>query len=370
MSVAALRAQENASLLSDSKTWGTLPHPEQKAATFRSEENASLLSDSKAWGTLPHPEQKAPFAEASNNSEGFLSAFDPPPAARGRAGWFGEFGAAVMSPRFAGTRSSNLFGPIFQSVFPTLETVGIDRAYGPEVTFGYRNPGVGELQIRYQGIYAEQSEMRRVLPGFPFPAIDVLATDPTFLQLTSLTTTRYRTRFRTHAADAIMSTDAIPLDSRWNFKLAGGVRFASFFLEDRGESQLITQVARNTFDGLGPLVGFDLNRQILCPEDGFLAWIHTRVEGSYLFGDASQKLEERFTSPLLLVAPNHLRTTVDQSAPRLAAEIGFSFADLPTQHVRGTIGYRYDQWFQVGKSGGSDFDLIMQGGFARIEWNY
>lgn len=336
----------------------------------RAEEKPSLFSDSKTWASLPHPEEKVPFAEANNNPDGFLGAFDPPPPARVRAGWFGEFGAAVMSPRLSGTRSSNVLSPVFRTIFPTLETVGIDRAYGPEVAFGYRNPGVGELQIRYQGVYAEESEKLAVRPRFPYSMTDNGIPIDQIIQLNSLTTTRYRTRFRTHAADAIVSTDALPLGSGWDFKLGGGVRIASFFLEDRGEGKLITHSARNTFEGLGPLVGFDLNRKLLRQEDGFLAWIHTRVEGSYLFGDANQTLEETFSPPVVLIAPSRVRTTVEQSAPRIAAEIGFSFADLPTHHVRGTIGYRYDQWFQVGKSGGSDFDLVMQGGFVRVEWNY
>jgi hypothetical protein len=343
----------------------------------RAEEKPSLFSDSKTWASLPHPEEKVPFAEANNNPDGFLGAFDPPPQARVRAGWFGEFGAAVMSPRFAKSRSANVLdaasnriGPTFPNIFPVLETVGIDRAYGPEVAFGYRTPGVGELQIRYQGVYAEESEKLQVVPGFPYSMTNSGIPIDQILQLNALTTTRYRTRFRTHAADAIVSTDTLPVGEGWDFKLGGGVRFATFFLEDRGESKLITQSARNTFEGLGPLVGFDLNRRLLRQEDGFLAWIHTRVEGSYLFGDANHTLEETFSAPVVLIPPKRIRTTVEQSAPRVAAEIGFSFADLPTHHVRGTVGYRYDRWFEVGKSGGWDFDLVMQGAFVRVEWNY
>jgi hypothetical protein len=336
---------------------------------LHAETENDLLRDTKGWAGMAHPEQKVPFSDSSNNPDGFLSMFDPPPEPRVRAGWFGGFGAAVMTPQFNGRRGSRNFQPFFPAIFPTVDSGNLDRLYGPEVLFGYRTPGWGEVSIRYQGLYGEESQTVNVLPRFAIALVNLLPAEQ-IIQLNSLTSARYRSRFRTHTFDAFLSTDTLSFSDRSDLKFSLGVRFATFLLEDRGDLRLLSQFARNTFEGVGPLIGIDWNRKILDYEQGYLAWLHTRFEGSYLFGDARQTVDDNINSPIALMRPRRLRVTEERSTPRLAGEVGFSFADLPTHQVRGTIGYRYDQWFGLGRVDDSDFDLVLHGVFLRVEWRY
>jgi hypothetical protein len=63
------------------------------------------------------------------------------------------------------------------------------------------------------------------------------------------------------------------------------------------------------------------------------------------------------------------RQTGTQTVPTLNAQAGLGWSP-PGSHLRFSVGYQFEQWWNVGRLGDSRGDLYDQGAFFRAEFCY
>jgi hypothetical protein len=237
--------------------------------------------------------------------------------------------------------------PIMATIF--LPVAELDVAGAPKIDLGYRFADhFGEVILSYRAIY---SEGRASSPEFVFVG------DDGFL----------RSRLEINVVDLDYASWQFAVGNSWDMKWRVGVRFANVFFDSDAFNDFLAQRVSNNFWGVGPHVGLELWRHFRDPGLAF----YTKAETAALIGQVRQHFSEAF--PIETGFIDSVTNTVsgDQVVPVVKFQAGLSWEPAFGCHrLRFTGGYEIESWWDVGRAGGSNADILVQGGFLRAEWNF
>jgi Legionella pneumophila major outer membrane protein precursor len=231
-----------------------------------------------------------------------------------------------------------------------LPTAELGARVMPNVTFGYRfGQAMGELTVSYRCIVADGSQF--------LTAADLPSFGPTGASL--------RSRLDFQVLDIDYGSYEPSLGPGWDMKWRVGVRGTINYSDSQAANGVLSQQTTNRFWGIGPHAALDLRRWI--GNSGFA--LFGRIDTSLPFGRLAQRFiedtpaaagEARFFENLPLLSIN--------------AQAGITWSPARSDRFRVTAGYTWEHWWDVGSqgvfTGVSREELNIQGGFARLEWNY
>jgi hypothetical protein len=228
-----------------------------------------------------------------------------------------------------------------------LRNTHLDATLSPFLQFGaFRfGPGYGELAIGYRFLATEGGEIFHLFDGLG----PVQLRSRLNLQTISLD---YLCRDCPLGYDTLLSWDA-------------GARLQVIFFDTRLETAAAAQHASNYFFGAGPRGGVTLTRDL----SGGLS-LFGRVETALVVGyNTVQKFSLLIQNPAgpLFGTASQQRTDL---SPSFAVQLGLTFTPAWLSNGRLKGGYQFEQWYSLGRVGGSVGDLETHGFFARCELDF
>ncbi|MFL5244985.1 MAG: Lpg1974 family pore-forming outer membrane protein [Gemmataceae bacterium] len=161
-------------------------------------------------------------------------------------------------------------------------------------------------------------------------------------------------------------------DLRWRL----GSRLAGVFFDSRLDVAVppdnfgggaATESISNNFLGAGPHFGLDLSRRLDVPG----AWIFTRVDGAVAIGRIHQGFDETFTFATDSTSLGGATTvSKTQAVPMLGVQFGVAWSPFGCNYATYSLGYEFEQWWNIGRAQGSMADLTFQGVFFRAEFSF
>jgi hypothetical protein len=138
-----------------------------------------------------------------------------------------------------------------------------------------------------------------------------------------------------------------------------GVRLATSYLDSQARGGAAAEERFTShFVGAGPRFGLEWARPLPgCPLE-----LCTRFDAAGLVGSVRQG----FTQAGTVRRDAGLTTGVEV----VGAEVGLGWRPDPTGRGRVVVGYQFQQWWDLGRTDTSNFDLTVQGAFLRAEWRY
>ena len=150
----------------------------------------------------------------------------------------------------------------------------------------------------------------------------------------------------------------------WELKWRIGARLADVYFDSRADDGVLFQQASNNFIGAGPHFGADAERRIgLLPGLSLIG----QADAAVLVGQIKQHFSEGFDGTSFFGDDEERRT---QTVPTLNLQAGFRYTPPPLDFFHVTAGYEFEQWWDIGRLGGSHGDLTSQGIFLRGELDY
>jgi hypothetical protein len=261
-------------------------------------------------------------------------------------GWFGALEAGLVASHIRNhlTNQVSVAGGTDTVHLPTAD---LDWTVSPRFELGYRfAQAAGELLLAYRFLVTSGSQ---VLPGFDANG------DPAALH----------SRLDMHAWDFDYGNWENALLPWCEMKWRIGARLATVFFDSTANSSLLEQHTSNYFIGAGPHIGLDLRHTVACSDFA----VFGRVEGAFLVGRASQSFEE-----IVGAGPGSVggATRAEQTtvAPWVGVQAGVEWAPLGAEHLRLSVGYTFEHWWNFGDVGDSHAEVITQGVFLRGEIRY
>jgi hypothetical protein len=323
-------------------------------------------------GGLAQPPDAPPPAEPPPGAESpavtLLTAADSPLARR----LFGEYGIDGGLPRFEGTRTPPVtYLPIFPQRVPPLNFADIPALGGLALRFGYRlGPPCGELicGVRYN------SGEREVIFANGDPLLNRVANDPVVEALYRQPNNQGDAAppdilpgvFDPAGAALVRSfVERTAVDFAYGNRVslgpldlmaAVGGRLGVFYEEDRSLGLGISSLASTHFVGGGPLIQGELRWWLTRPEPEHGGWnLYSRVGTSLLFGRARQSFREAVGDPYF-PAFTEVRGEEGRFVPTFEVECGLGFRPFSDRTII-RIGYRFEQWWNVGGLDAERFHL-------------
>jgi hypothetical protein len=309
-------------------------------------------------GPPPPGPPPAPVYPAYEDRNGRLLQGDPLLDHIQVPGWFGEVDVSVVGVHV----KNRLFAPLTFSGGATsvlhLPGAELDWTGSPRLTLGYRlGEGAGEFLVSYRSLVTEGKATTFDASG-----------DSGLLQ----------SRLNLNVVDVDYGNCEWALGPRWDMEWRVGLRLATVYYDTRANIDLVrpfpdmpgTFEARtsNNFWGLGPHAGLRLFRQLSVPGLS----LYAGLEGAVLIGRVSQNFEEVFTGGFIMggQAGAGNRQSGTQAVPMLNFETGLAWVPPGHDHVRFTLGYQIENWWQLGKVADSQLELLDQGIFFRGEFTF
>jgi Legionella pneumophila major outer membrane protein precursor len=293
----------------------------------------------------PAPLQQRPDCNPYEDNNGPLLKGDPllddkcdsPP------GWFGATEADLVDTHIK-NRLINQIGPDIIH----LPTAQLDWTVAPRFEFGYRfGQDAGEIVFSYRFLNSTGAEG---LANFDAAG----------------NTAALHSRLDINVWDidyGIWENSLLPwFEMKWRI----GVQIGSNFFDSTATTALEDQRVANDFIGAGPHVGLDLRHTFA----GTGLGIFSRIENSYLVGDARQTFAETFFTGPGAAGGGYLRVGAPDVVPWLGVQLGAEWTPPVNDHWCLSVGYTYERWWNYANVGNSASDMWSQGVFFRAEFRY
>jgi hypothetical protein len=275
----------------------------------------------------------------------------------GRPGWFAAVDVAVLAPHFNDrlTHTVTLPGGITNTV--SLPGADLDWTGSPRLEIGYRMPeGCGEFSLGYRSVV---SDARATL----------FTPDGNVGELKS--------RLNVNVVDLDYGSPESSLAPNWLMRWKVGVRFAAVYFDSRAAIVLpdpaipgggtVMERVSNNFVGAGPHAGLELERHLF----GTPLSLYGSLDGAVVVGHISQDFEQVWTFDTTgAQVGGALRDSGTQAVPVLSLQLGVRLAPFGCDGMRLSLGYVFEDWFDVGNLNSSRGYLIDQGIYFRSEFNF
>jgi hypothetical protein len=233
-----------------------------------------------------------------------------------------------------------------------LPSAHLDWVGAPRIDLGYRlAEGCGEFLASYRSIV---SDGRAVLVDFEGPGM------PGAL----------KSRLNVNVLDLLYGSREYSLSPLWELNWRAGVRVAGVYTDSRAFGTILGQAESSNFVGAGPHVGLEVARHF---ESAPGIAVFGRLETSLLVGHVHQSFEETadFTSLGGTLIGGATSVSSTQVVPVLAFQVGLSYTPVCVgRWSRYSLGYEFQQWWNMGQAGGSTADLTTNGVFFRAEFSF
>jgi hypothetical protein len=230
-----------------------------------------------------------------------------------------------------------------------LPSTSLDSTVSPVFEAGYRLPDSA-------GLFAA--------------SYSFLFTDGTGKATNSLGTFDVKTRAQVNWGDIDYGMEVIDAAPRWDVNWRIGVRLADVYFDSRATQPGLMQFASNEFFGAGPHARFDVERRIV-PVPGLA--LFGRLDGVLYVGRIGQTYEATVNG-----INDSLSVKRTQTVPYLNLQAGVSYAPPAVQGLKMTVGYTFEDYFNVGRLGedqtgqvsSSRGELWWHGVFVRARYDF
>jgi hypothetical protein len=234
----------------------------------------------------------------------------------------------------------------FQPDLIQLPSAGLEWTGSPTIQLGYRffEP-LGEVLLSYRFLNTQGTG---TLIGFDLDGSDM----------------SFKSRLDVNVIDLDYASPLFRLDPHWSMRYVIGGRIATVFFDSFAEGVFLEQRQSSNFVGGGPHAAVDFWRTL-----GSSRWgLFGRLEGSALFGQVEQSFEETFmtTDGSFVGGATNARST--PFVPTANVQIGLTYTR--SAWSRFSLGYEFEQWWNIGNAKGSHADLTTNGVFLRGEFNF
>jgi hypothetical protein len=176
-------------------------------------------------------------------------------------------------------------------------------------------------------------------------AYEFLLSEGTGQQVVHSQTYQVRTQVNLHAWQLDYGAGPYEFAPRWDLQYRVGVKAATLSFESQAASVLETQMARNSFWGVGPHARLDVLRRIR-PLPGLA--LFGRVDGAVLIGEISQHYQLSLPpGGTVLVDASGVRRSQAVTTLQLQAGVSYSPAGLPGLTL--STGYEFQSYFNPGR---------------------
>ncbi|HEV3238004.1 MAG TPA: Lpg1974 family pore-forming outer membrane protein, partial [Gemmataceae bacterium] len=245
---------------------------------------------------------------------------------------------------------------LLEGTFPNtiqLPSTELEATVSPRFELGYRLPaGYGEFLVSYRFLIASGTD--HILTGLGLGQL--------------------RSELNLNVVDLDYASREICLSPsnsmRWHVgtRLAGvyfNSNLAVFVLPDNAGGGLATERVSNNFLGAGPHLALDLIHKFRSPG----AYVFGRVDAAAVWGSVHQSFGETFT--FADFGGQSLGAAVDASktqvSPMLGIQFGLAWTPPAWKCVTFSVGYEFEEWWDVGRAEGSQANVTFQGIFFGTE---
>lgn len=238
-----------------------------------------------------------------------------------------------------------MFAPILRDSF-TLPFAPQDATLAPKFFVGWRlADNRGAIQATYRNVASEGAER--------------------FVNFDWSGNAALWSRLDINEVGLSYATMEHPLGALWSLRWEAGARLATIFFDSQAYSRNLGQTSSNDFVGAGPQVALNVTREF--PDTGLA--LFSRVDAADYIGRIEQKFSDRQGDPGSPYAYGFAQQDGSQAVPYLGVQAGLSWLSH-FGRCRATLGYEFNQWWNVARLGDSRGWIQAQGGFLRTEFNY
>jgi Legionella pneumophila major outer membrane protein precursor len=294
---------------------------------------ATLLLPNSAVPSAEKPSEPAPDASrffAGSAGPYAVNPQDEPQSAlstgsdqlpAGGTGWFGSIAVGLVHPHVGGRLTDG----------PGLPFAGFDWTVMPRVEVGYRfADAAGDVRVGYRFLSADGTDQSVV--GGLNSRVDLNSLDLDYMSREWLV-----------GGGPDMGRD---------LRAVVGLRLADATVKASGPFWNF----RSEFAGVGPRFGLEWHTPLAA------SWpveLYTRADATGLIGQTRQTIG--FFLP-------GLRQW--NGAAAASAEVGLGWRPLAPDGFRVTLGYQFEQWWNLSRTDTANADLSVHGVFLRTEWRY
>ena len=227
-----------------------------------------------------------------------------------------------------------------------VPVASLNWTVSPRFELGYRLPeGGGDVRLGYRFLAASGSESG--LSGELKSRLDVSVFDLDYV-----------------SSEWLARDWSAPFR---DLRLVAGVRLAASCLDSSARGEVIADRFSSHFAGAGPHVGLEFSKWLPgCPLE-----IYTRADAAGLLGRTRQSFATRVRDENGNIFGAARRDDPQSNgAAAVSAAIGLAWRPDPGGRFRAVLGYQFEQWWDLGRTDDSNFELTVQGAFLRAEWRY
>jgi Legionella pneumophila major outer membrane protein precursor len=271
--------------------------------------------------------------------------FSPCPAAQ--CGYYGLFEISLLFPEMRGMLS----GPVTVTGLPPttvmLGSASLDATGSPRFEIGYRfGDDLGAVAVAYRSIVSKGGDNAPSISQFGNPFLNSL--------------------INFNIVDIDYVSPAYNLLPFWNFSWRAGIRTAGAYYKNQLIGTLGQQEATSNFLGAGPHAELELGRALeIIPGLAVLA----KIDGAILVGNIAQSFSETLQTTPPIGGASVFNST--ETVPVLTFDLGLSYTPPGSLNwARFGLGYQFEYWWDVGSSGNSHGNLLINGIYFRGEFNF
>jgi hypothetical protein len=266
-------------------------------------------------------------------------------------GWIADLELPIVAPHLRNNLVDTVtVGPRTGTIH--VPTAKLDWTVAPRFEVGYRLPeAAGDLLVSYRFLTTTGTDT--------LPAFDA-AGNPGLL----------RSRLIFNVLDLDYAHHESSLGPDWDMRWWAGIRFADVYFDSSAASAALSQSESNTFYGVGPHAGLEVQRRLGTAGLELFA----RADGAMVFGQVRQRYTEAVSGPGGETAVND-RFSHTQPVPYMALQAGVVWRPPQEQRLSVALGYTIERWWEVGEllttpPPGSKGELTVQGVYLRFGWSY
>lgn len=261
-------------------------------------------------------------------------------------GWYAMLNIALVKPQITNRITSRTaIGPAFTDPV-RVPVAELNRTISPRFELGYRLPdGYGDVRLGYH----------------------FLATSG--IESSAGSAARSRLDFNVFDLDYISSEWLAEnrLGPFRDLRLVFGVRLATAYLDSSTFGSAIENRFSSHFVGAGPHFGLEWSKPLF----SYPIEIYTRFDSAGLLGRTQQNFGTSVRNESGLISGVDRRDpSRSNGATVVSTELGFAWRPDRFGRSRVVAGYQFEQWWNLGRTDDSNYELSVRGVFLRAEWRY
>jgi len=295
------------------------------------------------------PSGNTPFLPAAPQNPNDFLAGPPSPqcSLAAQCGYYGLFEISLLFPEIRGMLS----GPVTVTGLPTnnvsLGSASLDATGSPRLEIGYRfGDSMGAVAVAYRSIVSKGGDNAPSISPFGNPFLSSL--------------------INVNVVDIDYVSPAYNILPYWNVSWRAGIRTAGAYYNSQLISTFGHQEATSNFLGAGPHAELELGRALeIVPGLAVLA----KIDGAILVGNIAQSFSETLQTTPPIGGASVFNST--ETVPVMTFDLGLSYTPPGCLNwARFGLGYQFEYWWDVGNSGNSHGNLLINGIYFRGEFNF